>query len=68
MTTMIAHPFSETGLFGRMGAVVSDFVAAVREARQMADSYKRLSRQSDAELARLGLTREDIPQAVLRGL
>ncbi|OYW96990.1 MAG: hypothetical protein B7Z15_23960 [Rhizobiales bacterium 32-66-8] len=28
----------------------------------------RLSRQSDADLARIGLTREDIPQAVLRGL
>lgn len=68
MTTMTAHTLRDTGLFGRFTATVSDLVAAVREARQMAASYKHLSRLSDSDLARIGLTREEIPQAVLRGL
>ncbi|MFG1465969.1 hypothetical protein V5F77_24130 [Xanthobacter sp. DSM 24535] len=67
MTTITAHPFRET-LFGRFGAYVSEFVAAVRDARVMADRYARLSRMSDYELASHGLTRETIPQAVAKGL
>lgn len=67
MTTMTAHTTRETGLFGRFGAVVSDFVAAVREAREMAVRYEQLSRLSDSDLARIGLTRQEIPRAVSRG-
>lgn len=67
MTTMTAHPFRETSLFGRFGAAVSDFVEAVREARAMAARYNHLSRLSNTELASLGIAREDIPQAVVRG-
>ncbi|WP_245454122.1 DUF1127 domain-containing protein [Aquabacter cavernae] len=67
MTTMSTHPVREARLFGRFGAMVSDFVAAVGEARQMAAEYKHLTRLSDTDLARIGLTREEIPQAVVRG-
>lgn len=67
MTTMTAHTTRDTGLFGRFGAVVSDFVAAVRDARQMAVRYEELSRLSDSDLARIGLSREQIPQTVARG-
>ncbi|MEW6255558.1 MAG: DUF1127 domain-containing protein [Pseudomonadota bacterium] len=67
MTTMTTHPVRDTGLFGRFGHMVSDFIAAVGEARQMAAEYKHLTRLSDSDLARIGLTREEIPQAVVRG-
>ncbi|MFG1410795.1 DUF1127 domain-containing protein [Xanthobacter sp. VTT E-85241] len=67
MTTITAHPFRETTLFGRFTAQVSEFFAAVREARVMADRYERLRRMSDSELAQQGLTRETIPQAVANG-
>ncbi|TCT05692.1 DUF1127 domain-containing protein [Aquabacter spiritensis] len=67
MTTITAHPSHSTGLFGRFGTLVSQFVAAIGEAREMADRYEHLSRLSDADLARLGLTREEIPQAIAAG-
>ncbi|MEP9380419.1 DUF1127 domain-containing protein [Aquabacter sp. CN5-332] len=66
MTTMTAHPVRETSLFGRFGTLVSDFVAAVGEARTMAARYEHLSRLSDADLARIGIARDEIPQAIVR--
>ncbi len=67
MSTLIAHPSRETGLFGRFGNLVSEFFAAVSEAREMSNRYQYLVRLSDADLARHGLTREEIPQAVFNG-
>ncbi len=46
---------------------VADMFAGIEEAREMAERYDRLSRLSNSELARLGLKREDIPQAVVSG-
>lgn len=66
MTTITANGMRETGFFGRFAAAVSDFFAAVAEARRMADRYDYLSRLSTSELARMGITREDIPQVVAR--
>lgn len=66
MATITATATRETGLFGRMGAAVSDFFVAVAEARRMADRYERLTRMSDSELQRLGFSREEIPQVVVR--
>ncbi|MEP9355280.1 DUF1127 domain-containing protein [Xanthobacter sp. KR7-65] len=65
MTTITANATRETGLFGRTGAAVSDFFAAIADARRMADRYERLSRMSDSELADLGFSREQIPQLVV---
>lgn len=67
MTTMTAHHHGAERLFGRFGAIVSDFAAAVREAREMNTRYQHLTRLSNSELSRLGLTREEIPQAVVSG-
>lgn len=67
MATITANATRETGLFGRMGAAVSEFYAAITDARRMADRYERLSRMSNSELARLGVSREDIPQVVANG-
>ncbi|QTL02255.1 DUF1127 domain-containing protein [Aquabacter sp. L1I39] len=67
MTTMTAHHHGTERHFGRFGAIVSDFVAAVREAREMNARYEHLTRLSNTELSRLGLSREEIPQAVVNG-
>ncbi|HUD43537.1 MAG TPA: hypothetical protein VMR06_16225 [Dokdonella sp.] len=66
-TTTIAHGARETTLFGRFGAWISDFVAAVRDARRMAARYEHLTHLSNSELRHMGLRREDIPQAVVLG-
>lgn len=70
MTTITANANAarETGFFRRLGDAVADFFEAVVEARRMADRYDYLSRMSDRELADIGLTREEIPQRVARGL
>jgi hypothetical protein len=44
---------------------VDEFVTRIREARSMALLYQTLSGLSDQELAQRGLTRQDIPSAVL---
>jgi len=67
MTTLTAHPFRDTGLFGRFTHFVSDLVSAVREARSMSARYEHLNRLSNTDLARLGFAREDIPQVVVSG-
>ena len=54
-------------LLHRLGQGLSAMFQGVSDARSMADEFKTLSRMSDAELARYGLKREDIPRAVLAG-
>ena len=46
---------------------VHQFVAGIREGVALAHRYETLSSMSDSELARLGLRREDIPQATVAG-
>ena len=45
----------------------SELVDGLREGHALATRYDALARKSDAELARLGLKREDIPRAVFLG-
>ncbi len=40
----------------------------IREGRAMAYRYERLSRLTNAELAHLGLTRQDLPRAAVNGI
>ena len=51
----------------RFFRIIADFLDGIRLARAMAHQYEVLSRLSDGELARRGLKREDIPQAVVNG-
>jgi len=46
---------------------LSDLFDGIREGREMELRYNELSRLSDAELARQGIKREEIPNAVLAG-
>ena len=67
MTTITANGIREAGFFHRVGNAVSDFFEAIADARRMADRYDHLRHLTNSELAEMGLAREDIPQAVVRG-
>ncbi len=45
----------------------NDFADGLREGIELAKRYDTLNSKTDSELARLGLRREDIPQAVVAG-
>ena len=49
----------------RLGQRFSALIEGISEARAMAEQFKSLSRLSDAELARRGIKREEIPQVVI---
>jgi hypothetical protein len=46
---------------------ISEFIDGISEGRELASRYAQLAHKSDAELARLGLRREDIPRVVFAG-
>ncbi len=50
-----------------LSAVLARCFGAVGEAQRSALAYERLSRLSDVELADRGLSRDDLPRAVLAG-
>ena len=52
----------------RLVRLAVDVFEGIMEGRDIAYRYERLSRLSNAELARLGLTRQDIPRAAVNGL
>lgn len=43
-------------------------LGGIVEGHDISTRYRALSRLSDAELRRLGLTREELPQAAVRGV
>jgi len=45
-----------------------DVFAGIMEGREIATRYERLSRLTHAELARLGLARQDIARVAVNGL
>ena len=51
-----------------LGEVVIAFFEGIAEGADIAARYERLARLSNAELARLGLTRQDIPRAAVNGI
>ena len=67
MTTIVISQLinGAPGFLHRLGQRISAFFEGIGEARAMAETFKTLSRMSDEQLARRGLKREDIPQAVL---
>lgn len=66
-TATLAVSFNRPNLFRRLGAAWTLLRQGLAEGRRLHASYERLSRLSDSELARLGLAREEIPQAVAHG-
>ena len=66
--TTAALPRIETGSSHSVGEIITAFFEGIVEGRQMEMRYERLKRMSNAELARLGLTRQDIPRVAVNGL
>jgi uncharacterized protein YjiS (DUF1127 family) len=68
ITLTLSNFLHDTPAFlSRIGARIKGLLTGIEEARAMAERFKALSRMSDAELARRGLKRQDIPYAVVGG-
>ena len=52
----------------RLSRLAVDVFEGIMEGREIATRYARLSRLTNAELARLGLSRVDIPRVAVNGL
>jgi hypothetical protein len=68
MTTAALPRIPTSPVGNRIVQVAVDVVEGINEGRKMAWRYEKLSRMSNAELARLGLTRYDIPRAAVNGI
>ena len=66
--TTTTLPRLDTGSHHTLGEIAVAFFEGIVEGRQMEMRYERLSRMSNSELARLGLTRQDIPRVAVNGL
>jgi uncharacterized protein YjiS (DUF1127 family) len=51
----------------RRGTFFATLVGAIEEGMRKAERYQTLTRKTDAELAELGLKREDLPRSVMFG-
>jgi uncharacterized protein YjiS (DUF1127 family) len=67
MTTLTLSTSYLARLADQVAQYLSDLAEGIREGQQLARRYDALARQSDAELARLGIKREDIPHVVMFG-
>ena len=66
--TAAALPRLDASAGHTLSEIAIAFLEGIAEGRQMEMRYERLSRMSSAELARLGLTRQDIPRVAVNGL
>ena len=60
----LKHRASRATAFGHY---LADIVSGIAEGKELARRYEELSRLSDEALAARGLTREELPQAVVAG-
>jgi len=65
--TLRRLPLAPSAAYG-LTRLAADAFAGIMEGREIATRYERLSRLTNAELARLGLTRQDIPRVAVNGL
>jgi hypothetical protein len=68
MTTAALPRLPTSPVGERILQLAVDMVEGIDEGRKIAWRYEKLSRLSNRELARLGLTRYDIPRAALNGV
>ena len=66
-TLVLRTPSAISAFLHKLVHVIDEFIEAIRDANAAATRYETLSRLSDAELARRGLTRGDIPQVAFTG-
>jgi len=63
-TLTVRHP--ESGWLHSALRAIENTVIGIAEGHEIYAQYRKLSRLSNAELARRGLTREQVPQAAVR--
>lgn len=68
MATTTANGFSFSGLFTGMGSSIYNALIRMGEARSRTDQMDTLNAKTDAELAEMGLRREDIARYVFRDM
>jgi hypothetical protein len=66
-TITLNSPARSASPFRKVFQVFAEFVEGAREARAIATRYESLSRLSDNQLAKRGLTRNEVPQAAVTG-
>lgn len=66
MATVHANGPHGQGFIAKVGAAMSEFFAAVAEARRMADRYEDPTYLANSEREFMDLAREDMPKAILR--
>jgi hypothetical protein len=70
MSATKAHPTTSESEHSEGSDFFTEFAkccAGIRDGREIETRYKRLSLMSDRELAKLGLTRAEVPFAALTG-
>jgi len=67
-TTQLPSTPAARGLFGRIGAAFVRWIEAYDAATSRRDQIEALEAMSDAELAAMGLPRDEIPRHVFRDL
>jgi hypothetical protein len=67
MLTLPIRAHSRTPFRNELARWVRDIMAGSRDGLAMQDRYEALSRLSNGELARRGLTRADFPRLVVNG-
>lgn len=66
-TTTAPISLSLDGRLHRVFGTIAAFFAGIREGKALAERYDYLSKLSDADLAKLGLARQEIVRAVVNG-
>ena len=67
MTTLtMTAGHSQPSRFATVLNAVNAFFAGIQEGREIWHRHDALARMSDAQLARHGLTRDDVPQAAVK--
>jgi len=69
MTTLISHTVGslQTSFLSAFSDYLAELCAGARDGREIEARYDALTRKSDADLAALGLTRDDVTHAALTG-
>jgi hypothetical protein len=69
MTTLISYTVGslQTSFLSTFASHLAALCAGARDGLDIETRYDALSRKSDTELAAIGLTRSDVPQAAVTG-
>jgi uncharacterized protein YjiS (DUF1127 family) len=66
--TALAHAFkTRVSRFAGFGRYVSNIFTGLAEGKEIARRYEELSQLSDEALAARGITRDELPQAIVTG-